>query len=301
MWFFLAITGYFLLAVVLVLDKFILSKSVAKPVVYTFYSTVFLLAAFGVAPFGVDLLQGADYWWAIASGFTFGFGMWTMFCAVKEGEASHIDPFIGAVTTIATYALSIFLLNENLSSAQAAGVMVVSFGTLLLAFEKSKTHHGFHAGFLWAIASGIFFAISSIAAKYLYDHHTFLTGLVWSRGTAGIFGLCLLFLPSVRHAIAHTPHKKAKTYAKRHARSIVVANKVLSVIGIIMLHYSISIGSVTIINALAGAQYVFMFIMIYGLTKCLPKVFREYFTKHELAVETIAIVLVTLGSLFFVL
>ena len=43
MWFLVAFIGYFLLAVVVILDKFILTKSVSKPVVYTFYSTTVTL------------------------------------------------------------------------------------------------------------------------------------------------------------------------------------------------------------------------------------------------------------------
>lgn len=302
MWFLITIIGYFLLAAVLVLDKLILTKSVGKPVVYTFYSTVFLLAAFLAWPFGVVLPSGIDIVWAMVSGVGFGFGMWTLFIAVKAGEASHINPFIGGVITIATYIFSFLLLGEQLTSAQVAGVMVMSFATLLLSFEKSKTHHGFHTGFLWGIASGIIFAVSHVAAKHMYEHYDFLTGLVWTRGTAGFFGLALLFFPSVNRALfGKKPKKKVKGYAKRHATAIVVANKVLSVIGIILVHYGISIGSVTLVNALAGVEYAFMFIMIFLCTKFLPKVFKEYFTKRELAVEVIAIALIALGSMFFVL
>ena len=43
-----------------------------------------------------------------------------------------------------------------------------------------------------------------------------------------------------------------------------------------------SIGSVTIVGAMSGVQYVLMFIMIYLLTKFTPKIFKEYFTKHEI-------------------
>jgi len=52
---------------------------------------------------------------------------------------------------------------------------------------------------------------------------------------------------------------------------------------------------------MVGIQFVLMFILIYLLTKFAPKVFQEYVTKRELAVQTIAIILVMVGSGLFVL
>ena len=68
MWLSFAFIGYFLLAITFVLDKFILTKSVANPLVYTFYSTVFLILAFLLAPFGLEMLGGTDLLVALVSG-----------------------------------------------------------------------------------------------------------------------------------------------------------------------------------------------------------------------------------------
>ena len=99
-WFFIAILGYFFLALTFVLDKFILSKSVKKPVVYTFYSTIIFFGALFAFPFGVELLQGYDWGLALVSGLSLGFGLWTLFIAVDKGETSHISPFQGAIVII---------------------------------------------------------------------------------------------------------------------------------------------------------------------------------------------------------
>lgn len=301
MWLSLSIIGYVLLGVVFVMDKFILSKSVARPAVYAFYSTVPAFLAFFAWPFGVQLPHGVDIVWAIASGLLFGLGMHTLFLAVKAGEASHINPFTGAVITIVTYALSAVALGEQLSRAEIAGVMVLTLASVLLSYETSRVHHGWHAGYLWAILSGIAFAISLVIVKYFYEHYSFITGLVWTRGTSGLYALLLLLFPSVRRALFKSRPRAFKTYGKRHALGLVLADKILSVIGIVLLHYAIAIGSVTLVNALEGVQYVFMFILIYLSTRFFPRVFKEYFTKRELIIETIAIVLVAVGSVLFVL
>ncbi len=305
LWFIIALIGYLLLAVVFVLDKLILTKSVSKPVVYTFYSTIMMFAVIVAWPFGVEMLNGIDWFWALVSGLAFGFALWTMFIAVKKGEASHINPFMGAVITIATYITSYLFLAESLSPVQIWGIVILVFASFLLSFEKSRNGSGFHMGFVWAILAGIFFAISHVSAKYLYDIYPFLTGFVWTRFTTGFVGLICLAYPSVRRVFKKkqkTEKKQKKIpYAKKHALGIVVANKAIGVVAVILLQYAIAIGSVTLVNAMSGLQYVLMFLLIFILTKLAPKVFKEYFTKRELLMQTIAIILVVIGSAMFVL
>jgi drug/metabolite transporter (DMT)-like permease len=298
-WFVIALVGYFALAWVFILDKLILTKSSAsKPVIYTFYSTIYMFAALAAYPLGATLLSSANDWlWALVSGLAFGFGLWTMFIAVKGGEASHINPFIGAVITVATFGMSSVLLSEALTDLQIVGMIILVFASFLLSFEKSRKNSGIHMGFLWAVFSGVFFAVSHVAAKYLYDIYPFITAFVWTRATTGFVGLFCLLFPSVRRSFKK---KKSKSYAKRHTLFIIVIDKILAVIGVVAIQYSISIGSVTLVNAMSGLQYALMFVLIYLFSKFLPKVFNEYFTKKELWQETIALVLIVLGSALFV-
>ena len=297
MWLFLALFGYLLLAVVSVLDKFILSKSVATPAVYTFYSTIFMLAVLLAVPFGVGVLHGQAWGWAVVSGVSFGFGLHTMFLAVKRGEASHVSPFIGAVTAIATFALSALLFRERLTAVELIGLGTLIVASVILSLEKTRTAHGIHRGYAWAAAAGVLFAVSHVAAKYLYELYPFVTGFVWSRAAIGLVGVFLLFFPSVRRSFARRRRSKQ---ASDHRVSIVVANKVLSVVAVVVLQLAIALGSVTIVNALAGLQFVLMFLFIYALTKAAPKILKEYFTRRELIVESFAMLLVTIGLFCFV-
>lgn len=299
-WFLLAILGYFLLAVVFVLDKFILTKSVSNAAVYTFYSTIFMFGALLAYPFGVELLSGADWFWAGVSGVAFGLALWVMYIAVKIGETSHITPFVGAWITIATYAIASVFLGEQLTSAQIVGMVLLVFASLILSFERSRAFNGFHIGFVWAALAGVLFAVSHASAKYIYDLYPFLTGFVWTRAATGFVGLFLLCSPTVWRTF-RPKKKRPKTYAKRHAIGIVVWAKALGLLAVVILQYAIAIGSVTLVNALGGLQYVLMFFMILFLTMFFPKVFKEYFTRREKIVQSIALLLVVLGSALFVL
>lgn len=298
-WFIIALVGYLLLAIVSILDKLIVSKSV-KPVVYTFYSTIFMFGALLALPIiGFNFLHSIDLLWAIVSGVSFGLALWTLFLALDKGEASHINPFNGGLITIFIFLFSFIFLNEQLNSLQYFGIAILVFASLLLSFEKSKKHSGFHIGFVWAILSALFFAVSHVSVKYLYGQYDFWTAFIWSRATIGLVGLFLLLFPSVWKSFGRK-EKKPKTYAKKHSLFIIFSNKITSILAVILLQYAMSIGSVTIVGAMSGVQFVLMFIMIYLLTKFVPKIFKEYFTKKEIILEIIALIFVIIGSIFLI-
>lgn len=296
-WFLIGLVGYALLAIVFILDKLIVTKA-TKTIIYTFYSTIFMFGALLALPIiGFKFLNGFDWWWAIISGVTYGLGLWSMYIAVNQGEASHINPFNGGIVTIFIFILSSIFLNERLDVSQTLGILILVLASFLLSFEKSQKHNGFHLGFVWAIIAALFFAISNVTAKYLYGQYDFWTAFVWSKATTGLVGLFLLLSPTVWHSFKKN---KKETHTHKHSLSLIAIDKIISIVAVILIQYAMSIGSVTIVGAMSGIQYVLMFIMIYLLTKFVPKVFKEYFTKREILVEVLALILVLVGSAFLV-
>jgi uncharacterized membrane protein len=296
--FILALSGYALLALVALMDKAILNKSVKSPAAYAYYSTIFFLALFALLPFSSIFLTKIDWIWATFSGITFGLALWTSFIALDKGEASHISPFLGAVVAISTYVFSSFVLNEMLTNGQQIGLILIVLASCLLSFEQTRGKIKFNQGYLWAIASGILFGLSHVSAKYIYEIYPFFEGIIASKASVGIIGLFLLSFPSVRETLK----KIGKTSnTPTSPTTIVVADKLLGIIAVLLIQYAIAIGSVTIINALAGVQYALVFIFAFLATKFIPKVFSEYFEKKEIIVQTLAILLIVIGSVFFVL
>lgn len=290
--FLIAFLGYGAMAVVSILDKFILTGEVKKPSIYAFYSTVLFFVLFILFP-GTSAVNSKDLIWIIVSGLSFGFGIWTMFIALKEGEASHITPFIGATVAISTFLLSNIVLHEEIGFLSEIGIFILISTTFLLSYEKSKKHNGFHRGFIWALLSGVLFALSHVSAKYIYSLYSFFTALMWTKGTVGLVGIIALFFPGVWKDLTRKNVNKAKS--PKNKISLILSSKVLGAVALVLVQYAISIGSVTIVNALAGIQYALMFVFIYLLTKLHPKLFKEYFTKRELLVETTSIVLMIIG------
>jgi len=298
LWLFIALLGYFFLALVFVMDKVILTKNVPSPAVYTWYSTIFLFAILLCIPFGVVALSGIDWLIALSSGIFFGLALWCSFIAVKEGQASHINPFVGAITTIGTYFFAATFLLETLSNTQLIGMGILVFSSILFSFEKSKKHNGFHIGFVWAILSGLLFAASHVSAKYIYIYYDFFSGFVWTRASIGVVALLTLFHPDVRALFTKKRTQKKK---KKNTLRLVVLDKILGALALVLIQYAIAIGNTSVVVALSGLQFAFMVLLVYGLTFFAPKIFKEYTTKKEMALQAAAVVLVVVGSIFFVL
>lgn len=291
--FILAGVGYAFMAMVSILDKFILDKSVKKPSVYTFYSTIFFSAAFLALPWTVSISPEAFIWSAL-SGLSFGFGMWAMFVALGKEGASHIVPFVGALVVVSSYFFSFFILGEVLDLSVKVGLLFLIGASVLLSFKQKKGLDLFGKNFLWASVAGIFFGLSHVAAKYIYGLYPFFTGLVWTKGMVCVVGVVLLFLPSVRKAI----FSKGSSSDSKKNLNLIFANKVLGIVGVILIQYAIAVGSATVVNGLAGMQYALMFLFILLLTKFRPKTFSEKFTKRELMFEVSAIALTIIGLLY---
>lgn len=290
-----AFLGYAFLAVVAIMDKFILTKSVKKTATLTFYSTIFFLLLFLFLPWVDKLDSILDYIISLVSGLAFGFALWAMFISLKEGEASHISPFVGGVTAVATYVFSYLILSENLSREVVFGFVFLTLACFLLSFEKSRRHKGFHRGFIWAVLAGILFGLSHVTAKMIYDLYSFGIGLVWTKGTIGFVGVVAMFAPSFWQQFSAKEQSVTPESSTGGKAILVTSSRLFGLIGTLLVQYAIAIGSVTVVNGLAGMQYVIMFILIYILTKIRPSLFLEYFTRKEITVEISALVLVVIG------
>jgi drug/metabolite transporter (DMT)-like permease len=292
----LALIGYFLLAIVVIMDKYILTRSLPKPAVYTFYSTIFMLAALAAWPFGVQMLVGIDWAWAVVSGVSFGLALWAMFVGIKKGEASHIGPFVGVVVTLSSFVLASLFLGETLSYGQKVGVGILMIASGMLSYQKTG-RAPVYSSFAWAAVAGVLFGVSHVTAKYIYDIYPFLTGFVWTRATTGLVGIALLTAPSVIMALQS--HQRKVSKKKKHIALLVVIDKVLGVAAVVLIQYAIAIGSVTLVNALSGIQYAFLFILITILSRFFSQIFHEYTTRKEIVVQSMAILLVIVGSVLF--
>lgn len=287
-----ALVSFLVLAVVNVLDKFVLNKKVS-PQTFVFFSSIFLLPMVLLIPFGVKLPGSAgDWFWTVFSGFTFCLSLWTMYIGLKKAEATHFVPFIGGTIPLFLIIFSSLFLGEKFTPVQFLAILFLVLGSFAVSFEYTIHGSSDKNNLWWGVATGLLSAGSMAAAKHLYDVYGFYSGFVLARGAMiGIFGVLLLFSAVVRHEVFGTKKEKIKP----EKLTMVAVNKILGVLGIVLFQYAVSMGSVTIINALAGVQYALLIIIVFFLSKFHPRFFREYYSKRELAQEFFAVCLIGAG------
>ncbi len=182
------------------------------------------------------------------------------------------------------------------------GLLII--GSFLIAFEKSKKHHGIHMGMVYGILSGLFFAISYVSAKYLYDRYGFMTGFVWSRFFIGVSGLLFLLNKETwRVLVAPTWWDKLKeklTIRKKQNGGLIIFNKILAVVAVLFIQYATAIGSVSLVSALNGLQYGVLILAVMVLSRFWPKIFKEDYSTGEVVQEFLAVGLIAVGLILLV-
>src|ERR1051326_5836632 len=111
-WIYLAIFAYFLDAIVFVLDKYLLSEHIPHPSAYAFFVAILSSFALLLLPFGVHWLNFTTLSIALISGLSFFAGLLFLYNAVKMIDVTEVMPAIGAVTALATYGLSFWILSD---------------------------------------------------------------------------------------------------------------------------------------------------------------------------------------------
>lgn len=297
MWLTFAIIGYSCLAVVGILDKFIVTKTLDRPSVYVFYSGVIMIPLLFLLPFDFINLNIRFFDWGIIllSGLAFAFSLFFLFNAFKISEVSHAGPLAGATTPLFSLILGFIFLNEVLEVKQYLAITILIAGSLLISFEKSKLHSGWHKGMLFAIGAGFFSALYYVCAKHVYDIHGFFTGIVLTLGFAGLFGSLFIFYPQVFKEIFKKKKNKKKKSVSQNKILMIGTNKIFAFAGMFFVQLAVVSGKVTVVSALTGLQYGLLVVFVFLLSKFLPKFFKEDYTKLEIAQEVGAVILIGFG------
>lgn len=299
-WLVIATAAYFLIALQSILDKFLLSsRRVGHPVTYAFYSGLLSLSSFLLFPFGFHSVSAVLAAAQVAAGVVFTYGILFLFWAIRDHEASQTVPVVGAVTAAVTYLFSWMVLGEKLAPAELWGIVILVSGGLIISFDFSpKALRRIFTGFEFSLISGILLALSYTLFKKFYLADNFVNVYIWTRFGLLIGALTFLAVPAWRKAILkslfrfHRPKRN-----DRHSGALFIFNKGLGGVGSFLLNYSISLGSVTVINALISLEYVFIFILAWFMNFWVKDVFKEKRDASTLIQKLFAIVIIAVGMI----
>lgn len=297
-WLSISIVAYLLIALQVILDKFLLSsKKISHPAIYAFYSGVMSLFALAFFPFGFHSVSAVQGIFSVISGIVFIYGMLMLFFAINKSEASRVTPVVGAIIPVVTYFLSVFLLKEHLSAYQILGAVILIAGGIVISFNiPFRKDKKFFSGLFHSVIAGILLAGAFTLFKDFYDRDSFINVFIWTRFGLVAGAASLLMLPSWRKAILSSLYKFKKP-EKEHKKSgaIFILNKSLGGAGSILINYAISLGSVTLVNALVSLEYVFILLLGIGFSHWIPEIFQEKKDVKNLSQKMLAIAIITLG------
>ena len=296
----IATLAYFVVAIEIILDKFLLSsKRVSHPIIYAFYSgilTSFVLFMIPLPKF--HMVAYGEILARIAAGIIFTYGISLLFYAINRSEASRVMPVVGAVVPITTFVISGLFFQERLTSLQIFGVATLIIGGLLISFNIPFRidNKKFFSGFYFSIAAGVFLATEASLFKYFSETDNFLNVFVWTRFGVVLGALSFLIFPKWRKDIFKSfhgsPHKKKENQT---TGVLFVFNKILGGVGSILTKMAISLGSVTIVNALVSTEYVFILLMSLLFSLRFPKIFQEKEDLLHISQKIVSIIIISLG------
>ncbi len=284
-WIFIAALAYLLSAVAFVVDKYLLALPIPKPFTYAFWVAILSTSVLFLIPFfDIEIPNGSFLAVALASGASFFGGLIVLYRTIQKTDVSVASTQVGVLTSIFTYVFSTLILKNILPLNSTAALVLLVLGMFFLGRAgKSIT--------LNAVCAGALIAISFVLLKWTFSTGGFINGLFWTR--IGFIGSAFLSLISKRaRREVHSTAKNAPTKAK----FLFVGNKLLAGGAFLLLYYSILLGNVTIINALLGLQFLFVFLIAIILGKKLPTI-AEHTDKKTVAIKSLGILFVLAGFL----
>ena len=271
-WVYIVLFAYLLQAVVFIFDSLLVNKKLGSAASYAFFVAILGLAAFALAPFGFGLVPQHVLILSLLAGAAFTYGSLFLYRALKKHETSRVIPIIGGTVSVFSFFLSFIFLPDRLTERQLFALILLVLGTILITapLHHDRRHHIKPAMVGEMLLSALLFAVWGMLSKRVFDETTFVNGVIWVRVGAAVAALLLLIGPTLRK---HILQGKQKMNAKLGGG--IIANKTLGAGAGLLILYAIAQGNPTLVHALQGAQFVFLFGLVVVLSHWLPKIAKE--------------------------
>ncbi|MFH0873653.1 MAG: hypothetical protein V1846_02315 [Candidatus Komeilibacteria bacterium] len=304
LWLSVVLVSYFILAISTLVDKFFLSKVLSSSSFYVLWVSILSLSAFLVIPFpsllrwmkvpAQDLSWIGGYWLLIAliTGAVFTLALYLLYSALQKGEASRVVPLVGGGMPVIIFIVSYILKVEIFTGHKLIAFIFLLAGSIIITVMPSKKRFfQLDQGLWWAVGASLSFAAFFLLTKYMFWQHSFIDGIVWPRLGTLVVIVVMMFWQINRQHLAH-PFNKVGW----HLRLGLIANQGLAALGFLGQNYAIKLGgSLSLISALQGLQYVFILIFAALVSWRFPKLFTEEVSTNIIIQKVIALILIVIG------
>ena len=290
MWILFSILAAFLWAICNIVDKFILTKWVKQPFV-----PVIILGIIGfIAGMAVYFAQGIVHlpnmgiFLAFIAGISYILMTVFYFKALQVEEISRVSPMFYLTPLIILIFAALFF-NEIFTPIKYLGIVLLIVGTILIS---SKNIFKFHFGkaVWWMLLSVFSLAINQLLTKYLLVSTDFWTVFFYIRigVLIGILPVIYFYLPELMRNIRQRGFRVV---------GLISINETLNIIGVLLFTIAISLGTVTLTDALASVQQFFVLFVAVILSIFYPAILKEEIRKSTIALKLAAIILMFIGAI----
>lgn len=289
LWLFLAALAQLLNAATVLLDKYVLSCvncGSRTPVAYAFYISLLSGFVLVLVPFGQVSLPSIEV--LLLCGLTalaYITSIVLLYSAIQTTPPSDVVPVVGAVSAITTFGFAYLFLRQDLPDTFLLAFVFLVFGTFLISHFRFTRH-----SFIQVFAAGVLFGTSAFLIKLIFLETTFIDGFFWSRMTNVVGAFLLLLLPGALSAV-----KLSASQTTQGTKWLVVGNKALSGLAFVLTLLAIQLGSVSVVNALSGLQFVFLLSFAILGAKHFPKIIQGEVHSYSLLHKSIGVTFIVIG------
>jgi len=294
-WLLVTISFYLILAVVFLVDKYLLTGSIPNPHVYTFFvgfSSISVLIFVPFVRFYIPTFSQIIL--ALLAGAIFIYALFWFYKSLQLFEASRVIPAITGLVPLLTFGL-VYISSfgkEILSFPEIIAFILLIFGSFLITAEKGKFIN-LESLKISAICAFLL-SLSFVLLKYVYLVQPFWNGFIWTRIGSFLMALCFfIFTREVREEVF-----QKRISFKKKTMGIFIANQAAGGGASILQNWAISLAPlayVAVINALQGIQYAFLLIFTTLISLKFPQLLKEEISKEIIFQKISAILLIGAG------
>ncbi len=290
MWIFFSILAALFWSFASIIDKTVLTKWVKKPLI----PVVLTGAIWLVLGFAVYFIKGLSYISSVNILLAISAGIFVIllyifyFRAMQIEEASRIVP-LTYLSQLFILILAAIFLNEIFAPLNYLGIFLLIAGAILISIKNfSKIKFG--KSFWWMVLAAGFSALDAIFVKYLLNFTDFWTVFAY-KGVGMFLGsipIAYFFLPELIKTV------------KQYGRKVIIAmsaSELITAIGILFNIIAISVGYVTLVNALSSVEPFFVLLFTVLLSVFFPHLLKEDLGKSIISIKILAIALMFIGIL----
>jgi len=296
MWILIAVISYLVLAVANLIDKFLLTGPIQNPKTFTFYigmlgGLIFLLIPFGFLEFPALPI----IFLGLGAGVARTFGLLGLFSGLRSFEASRIIPAIGGLVPIFMAVLTLLVSGQSdlFTPGNLIAFLLLITGTVIVSIER-------HAlvtlqSLKYSLFAAFFFSSFFVFSKVVYEEQAFLSGLIWLLMGGFFVSFVLLLSKEVRQEVF-----ARKQAMSRNMTILFLGNQAMAGGGVFLQNLAIALapfGLLAFVGALAGVQYIFLFLLALFLSTTFPRFLKEKISGKVLVQKVISIVFVGAGLL----